>query len=118
VVAGATPAKFRPARGHGRPGAGGERPSGPLGPILGAGWVWEVAGEGAHRRPAAVAAAGRAGRDRGSTGGRWGAVAALGCQGEARELLGRGRLGERSSPGSIQEGCWCAASRGMAGTAL
>jgi hypothetical protein len=51
------PAKFRRTGGRDRPGAGGERPSGPWGSIPVLGWGRERAGEGAHRRPAAVAAA-------------------------------------------------------------
>jgi hypothetical protein len=39
---------------------GGERVPTPKGSTPGVGRVWEVAGEGAHRRPAAVAAASRA----------------------------------------------------------
>jgi hypothetical protein len=38
-------------------------------------------------------------------GARGGAVAALGSQGDARVLLGRRRLGEKSSLGVVQGGC-------------
>jgi hypothetical protein len=58
--AGGSPAKFRRTGGRDRPGAGGERPSGPWGsiPVLGLGRG--VAGELARRSPAAVAAGPRA----------------------------------------------------------
>jgi hypothetical protein len=52
-VAGAAPAKFRPTGGRGRLGAGGRRPCGCLGPILGAGW-----GLGGGRRRDFVARSG------------------------------------------------------------
>jgi hypothetical protein len=48
------------ARAHSWKRAGKGSPP-PKGSISGVGQVWEVAGEGAHQRPAAVAAASRAG---------------------------------------------------------
>jgi hypothetical protein len=53
----AAPAKFRPAGGHGRPGMGGGRPGGLLGPILGVGWGRGTS-EGYGQRNGAVTAAG------------------------------------------------------------
>jgi hypothetical protein len=64
-VAGAAPAKIRLAGGHGRPGVGGGRPAGPWGSVFALGCCREKAGEGAHRRPAAVAAASRVGAQQG-----------------------------------------------------
>jgi hypothetical protein len=50
AVAGAAPAKFRPAGGHGRPGAGGGRPAGPWGSVSGLGRFRTTAGGAARRR--------------------------------------------------------------------
>jgi hypothetical protein len=60
AVAGAAPPKFRPGWRPWPAGVGAGRSGGPPSSIWEVDRVWEVAGEGAHRRPVAVAAASRA----------------------------------------------------------